>query len=920
MLAHLGSLAALPLLVALLGAQAQVADTTFSVKRGHYAQAFDLVIATATPGATVRYTLDCSDPTTSTRFAEGLDAVTVRIDPQGTNNGLRPLTPAVVVRAYAYKTGMTRTNVDTQTYIFVDRVVVQTRPTGFPSTVAFDMDPNVVNAAAYTARIRDDLRSLPSMSVVAEHAHVFLSGGILTAGQGTIEVPGSIEIMHLGGRDDQVDCGLTPHSWIQQKRSMRVYFRTQYGADMWRHDLFRASAEGHAVGVKSFDGLVLRAGFNDGLLYGERARAGRYSFMVDDLGRHSQLAMTGWAPRGIFVHLYLNGLYWGLYNPIERPESGYWSDWFGGSKADYFARNHGGPLDGSPTWFNGLISGAGNWSTVLARLDVPAFCDYILYWTFCGGGDWPSTSGGNNNWYAGNRMLPVPGKVRFFCWDSEDSWINLPNRPGAPLDGARICRDLLAGNFDISLLWRGVQVVGDFRLAFADRVYKHCYNDGALSEDAIRARFDDMARGVDHGAVGESARWGRFDPRGVTWTRDGDWFPYTQAIRQMFVGNTQQLVAALRDTSVPVTHPALYPAFEPPLFQVGGQPITVTEAWVAPGQQIDLVRSTAIGWIYYTLGGGDPRAPDGTPIGTNGGSGTSVTIPADTILRARIYDGAAWSALHELTLRVRAGLPVVEIHEVLAENTQGRRDEAGDFDDWIELRNRGLLPVPIAGYHLSDDPSVPTKWTFPAGVVVPAGGSVLVWADNETEGPLHATFRLSGQGESVVLAAPGGAIVSRVDFGAQRDDVSFGRLETEPSILAHFPRPTPMRANRPNPCGHVPYAPLDHAANPLELVGKGIPSLGDALRYDLEGLAPGSGAVLAFGTAAAHVPIPGLGTVLVAPLVLLSATAGTDGEARFAIPVPDQWHLRGAVAYAQGAGAAGGGVSLSNGVCSRLSQ
>jgi hypothetical protein len=262
---------------------------------------------------------------------------------------------------------------------------------------------------------------------------------------------------------------------------------------------------------------------------------------------------------------------------------------------------------------------------------------------------------------------------------------------------------------------------------------------------------------------------------------------------------------------------------------------------------------------------------------------------------------------------------VVEIHEVLAENTAGLRDEASDFDDWIEVRNRGLLPVPLAGYHLSDDPATPTKWTFPAGVVVAAGGSVLVWADNETQGPLHANFRLSGQGESVVLAAPGGAqIVDRVDFGPQRDDVSFGRLETEPSQLAHFPRPTPLRANRPNPCGHVSYAGLDHAANPLRLVGKGVPSIGDSLRYELEDLVPGTPAALAFGLAPAHLDIPGLGTVLLAPLVFLSASANPDGEARFAIPVPDAPHLRGTVAYAQGVAGVGGSVRLSNGVCSRV--
>ncbi len=904
-----------------LAAQAQVADTQFSARRGHYTQPFDLVISTATPGATIRYSLDCTDPRIGILVAEGPSPLTVRIDPTSGNGILRPITPAVVVRAFAYKTGMTSSNVDTQTYIFVDRVRTQTRPNGFPTTMAFDMDPAVVNAAAYSARIRNDLLALPSMSVVASYAQVFGTNGVLLANNSSIEVPGSIEVMHTSGRHDQVDCGLTPHSWIQTKRSLRVYFRALYGNDKWRHDLFRDAAEGHAVGVTSFDGLVLRAGFNDGLLYNELARAGRYSFAVDDLGRSSQLAMTGFGPRGIFVHLYLNGLYWGLYNPIERPESAYWADTFGGDKSDYFARNHGGPVDGDPTWFNGLIQGASNSATVEARLDVPSFADYITYWTYCGGGDWPSTSGGNNNWYAGNRNLPARGRVRFFVWDCEDSWINLPARPGAPLDGARICIDLLAGAFDISILWRGAQNVADFRLAFADRVYKQCYNDGALSEGAVRERFDRIAREVDHGAVGESARWGRFDPRRVTWTRDADWLPYTNAIRAMFVGNTPQLVAALRNTAVPVTHPRLYPALEAPLFVSGAQTIAVTQAWVAGAQQIGLVRSGTTGTIYFTLNRGDPRGSNGLPVGTNGGTGVTLPISTSTLLKARTYDGTEWSALHELDLRVRLGLPSVEIHEVLAENTSGLKDEAGDHDDWVELRNRGLLDVPLAGYHLTDDPGQPTKWTFPAGAVVPAGGSVIVWADNEPEGPLHANFRLSGQGETVLLLQPGGGtVVDQLTFGVQRDDVSIGRLECEPQGLVTFPRPTPMRPNRPNPSGHISIEAQDPLANPLHLEGKGVPTPGDTLRWEMEGLLPGSSAYLAFGLAPLAVDLPGLGTILVDPLVVLSVTVDAGGEARFKLDLPDHKSVRGLVSFAQGVAVVNGAVRLSNGVYSRVSH
>jgi hypothetical protein len=779
------------------------------------------------------------------------------------------------------------------------------------------MDASVVNAPAYSGRILADLAAIPSMSVAASYSSVFGSSGLLRASSGAIEVPGSIEVMHPDGRDDQADCGIEPHSWAQQKRALRVHFSATFGDDKWRHDLFRAAAEGAAIDVTSFDDLVLRSGFNDGLLYGEVARQGRYSFAVDELGRSSQIALSGHGSRGLFVHLYLNGLYWGLYNPIERPESGFWASMFGGAKADFFARNHSGVLDGSPLWFDGLIQGAANWTTARQRLDLPAFCDYILYWTYCGGGDWPSYNGGNNNWYAGNRLLPAPGKVRFFVWDTEDSWCNLPTRPQQPLDGARLNVELLTGPREISQLWRGVQAEADFRLQFADRVYDQCSNDGPLSEAAILRRWNRITAVVDHGVVGESARWGRFDPRGVTWTRDGDWLPYTNAIRQMFVGNRAQLIAALRNTVVPAAHPALYPSIDAPLFQIGGHEVAVREAEVPANTQLELARSSAFGTIWYTLDGSDPRGPNGQGTGLFGGTGATIAIPASVLLSARTL-GNDWSPLHRLRLHVRPG-PALAIGEFLAENTKTLADEAGDYDDWIELHNRGPLPLDVGGWFLSDNPSNPTKWTLPAGTVVPANDTLLVWADDEAgEGPLHASFKLSGNGESVVLTSPALATIDRIDFGAGRDDVTVGRLGGAPSLVAAFDRPSPERHNRPEPSGHLRYQTTIAAPNPLELRGKGVPMPGEQLQYEIEDLAPGVPALFGLGFVPQQQVLPGFGVLLVDPLFVLLGSAGAAGEAKFALAIPDLDALRGAELYAQGAAMVQGGLQLSNGVLTRL--
>jgi hypothetical protein len=45
----------------------------------------------------------------------------------------------------------------------------------------------------------------------------------------------------------------------------------------------------------------------------------------------------------------------------------------------------------------------------------------------------------------------------------------------------------------------------------------------------------------------------------------------------------------------------------------------------------------------------------------------------------------------------------VVINEVLASNVSGAQDEAGDFEDWVELYNNNNFDVSLSGYHLSDD-------------------------------------------------------------------------------------------------------------------------------------------------------------------------------------------------------------------------
>jgi hypothetical protein len=141
----------------------------------------------------------------------------------------------------------------------------------------------------------------------------------------------------------------------------------------------------------------------------------------------------------------------------------------------------------------------------------------------------------------------------------------------------------------------------------------------------------------------------------------------------------------------------------------------------------------------------------------------------------------------------------VIISELMADNARTYADPQGQFDDWIELQNITDLPVSLSGRYLTDEPSNPRKWQFPTGTTIPAGGYLIIWADengSDTAG-LHASFKLSKTGEELFLIDTDenqNAILDHVAFGAQQTDSSYGRPAANPDTWTML-RPTPGAAN-----------------------------------------------------------------------------------------------------------------------------
>ena len=120
----------------------------------------------------------------------------------------------------------------------------------------------------------------------------------------------------------------------------------------------------------------------------------------------------------------------------------------------------------------------------------------------------------------------------------------------------------------------------------------------------------------------------------------------------------------------------------------------------------------------------------------------------------------------------------IVINEVMSSNDLTISDEAGDFDDWIEIYNPTDASVNLEDYFLSDNSSSPTKWYFPE-YALQSGEFLLVWADRDLQdGPFHTNFRLSSAGEEVLLfkEEPDGIRwVDGITFPVLPSDFSYGR-------------------------------------------------------------------------------------------------------------------------------------------------
>jgi hypothetical protein len=148
---------------------------------------------------------------------------------------------------------------------------------------------------------------------------------------------------------------------------------------------------------------------------------------------------------------------------------------------------------------------------------------------------------------------------------------------------------------------------------------------------------------------------------------------------------------------------------------------------------------------------------------------------------------------------------VIYINEWMADNTFTIANPVGKaYEDWFELYNPGTNSVDLGGLFLADSITNKFQFEIPPGYIIPAGGFLLVWADNTPErngtnqSDLHVNFQLNKRGEAIGLFGPDGTIIDFVAFGQQTNDVSEGRYPDGAANIVYMPTATPRKANVSN--------------------------------------------------------------------------------------------------------------------------
>jgi len=519
--------------------------------RGYRAAPFDVTLSCADdPAATIYYTTDGSVPTAENGIL--YDGTPIHITSTTTLRAAVPDPEAILP------------NVSTWTWLFAADIVEQssTPPAGWPTrpvngqVFRYGMASGIVNGY-YRNRLFEGLTNAPSVATISivtdlgnlVNAHTGIYVNAQNDGRSWERMVSveQIDPVHGAENEFQIDAGLrirgaASRSSSNPKHSFRLFFRNEYRDGALAFRLFGAE------GTDKFKKVDLRTSQNYSWAH---ENSDVNTMMRDVFNRDTQRDMGQPHTRSRYYHLYLNGVYWGLYQTEERGES-HWAESYTGSDAEnwdtiktsrdgnssYVTAATDGTFDAFwELWditVNQGYSGsfADNYWRVQGMnpdgtpnpdypnyVNVTNLIDYMLIAQFVVDPDGPASVfiGAPNNMYALRDRTGASGGFIWLRHDSEHSLgaqgLNSSYGYRANVFDWGTGRDNSVyrqkKNFNPAILNDRLMQHPVYLKLFADRVQRHLFGNGALSIASAQERVRSRMAEIDDAIVAESARWGQ---------------------------------------------------------------------------------------------------------------------------------------------------------------------------------------------------------------------------------------------------------------------------------------------------------------------------------------------------------------------------------------------------------------------------
>src|SRR4030095_3505816 len=263
-----------------------------------------------------------------------------------------------------------------------------------------------------------------------------------------------------------------------QKPQLNLFFRDELGQSPLQYPLVPGSV------VSQYENIRLRAGKNDI----------SNPFIRDEFVRRLSLSMGQVTVRGDFVNVYINSVFKGYFNICERPREPFFQE-ARQSDAGFDVRNITVIVDGDALAYNEMVNFTRTtnfavYATYLAmqmRLDVVNLADYVILNVHAAMADWP----GNN--YVMDRERSADGVYRFSVWDAEGGYGGFSRNAAYPSFNDVYTTNISGETVPAKLLYSALRNSPEFRLLCADRIQKHLFNNGALTDAKLKTQWNAWA-------------------------------------------------------------------------------------------------------------------------------------------------------------------------------------------------------------------------------------------------------------------------------------------------------------------------------------------------------------------------------------------------------------------------------------------